>query len=44
MKRAWKAGELHGSARAVAKALVASCVERGIQTCGTEHIRIWLAE
>lgn len=42
-KKKWKAGGIDGSARAAAYWLVAQCKAAGVQTCGAEHMRLWLS-
>jgi hypothetical protein len=43
IRREWRAGTIHASARGLAAAIVANCKERGITICGFCGVREWLA-
>lgn len=43
VRRLFQTGQLHISANALARTLVARCREEGIQVCGRDGMREWLA-
>jgi hypothetical protein len=43
-KRAWRAGEIDGSARQTARSIINYCQQNGVPSCSIDHLRVWLAE